>query len=261
MPYIQRKIFAGKTIGVEKVYSGRYGRKSGRGEREKPTPEAMARYNERQAAKKLRWTLNENFGKGDYHVTLTYAPVNRTDKREAEKRVTSFLRKLKRRYKKYGVELKWVKVTEYERKAIHHHIILNGFVKDGVSADGLIAECWPWGRPKFVKMDENGDYRVLAEYLIKETSRTFREENGAGKKRYSCSRNLRKPRVEVRKMEAKEWRKDPKAPKGWYIDKESFYDGGFNEITGRRCQYYTCIRLPEKGRKRKGEEGKYLPGA
>lgn len=240
--YIKRTVVMRNTIDIEKVYVTRYGRGEAREKRRQPTPEEIERNNARVAAKKLKWILNTNFGPGDYHATLTYRPEERPDKKEARKQLKSLLGKLKRAYKKRGMEFKYIAVTEYKRKSIHHHIVLNGFSGEEDNTVRLIGRLWKCGRPKFVPMDENGEYGQLADYLIKETEKTFRDKEAPGKQRYSRSRNLKMPEIKVEEMKAKEWRKEPKPPKGYYIDKNSFYDG-INGFTGRRCQYYTCVRI------------------
>ncbi|MBQ0100692.1 MAG: hypothetical protein KBS39_04220 [Lachnospiraceae bacterium] len=61
---------------------------------------------------------------------------------------------------------------------------------------------------------------------MKETNRTFRENGNPYKKRYSCSRNLKKPEVTVEVVKANEWRKKPSMPKqleaaGYMIEEDS----------------------------------------
>lgn len=246
MPYIQRKIYMRNTIDVERVYSGRYGRAAERGEKKKLTPEAVSRNNERVAVKKLKRLLNANFGPEDFHITLTYCPEERPDKEGAHKCMKSFLGKMKRRYGKRGTEIKYIAVTEYKGKNIHHHIVMNGYLGEGENTITLVRECWKCGRARFVPLEENGEYIRLAEYLVKETRNSFREKNGPGKQRYTRSRNLIVPKEEVKVMQAKAWKSEPKPPKGYYIDKETFFDG-YSEVTGKRMQYYTCIKIREAG--------------
>lgn len=65
----------------------RAGKNKNREKRENPTPEAVARYNEKMAEKKLRLLLNTNFGPEDFHLVLTYqgTPPGREEaKRELE---------------------------------------------------------------------------------------------------------------------------------------------------------------------------------
>ena len=56
---------------------------------------------------------------------------------------------------------------------------------------------WTHGRPKVNPLDDTGNYRELAEYLIKETSKTFAEAAGPYKKRWNQSKNLRKPKIKI----------------------------------------------------------------
>ena len=90
-------------------------------------------------------------------------------------------------YRKQGLEFKWVAVTEYENKAIHHHLVVNGI------DSRILTRLWSYGRMHIASLDDTGDYIQLAEYLVKETSKTFRNPNATQKKRWRCSRNLKRP--------------------------------------------------------------------
>lgn len=85
-------------------------------------------------------------------------------------------------------------------------------------------------------MYEEGGFRRLANYLAKEPD----QENKLKESRYSCSRNLKPPKTKIRSL--KRWAADPKPKKGYYIEKETFYEGK-NPITGRKYRSYTMIRL------------------
>ena len=77
---------------------------------------------------------------------------------------------------KIGVEFKWVLVTEYENKAIHHHVIIN----DAPGLFEIVKKQWKYGRPNFTPLDD--DVQGLAEYLVKETNKTFRNEDNVNKR-------------------------------------------------------------------------------
>ena len=78
------------------------------------------------------------------------------------------------------------------------------------------------GNPKFVMLYDSGEYSQLADYLIKETERTFRDEDSAVKQRYSCSRNLTKPK------------KDRGADAGQDLETGSAAAEGILHIAGQR---------------------------
>ena len=69
-------------------------------------------------------------------------------------------------------------------------------------------------------LDDTGNYKKLAEYLIKETEKTFRLEDSVAKQRYSPSRNLYRPIAKREFVSEKELFDDPKPLKGYYIPKD-----------------------------------------
>jgi RNA processing factor Prp31 len=241
VPYYRTEITAGRTIEVIKSYSRRIGDHKPRGGRDKPTQEEMQQVNRRNAETRLRRLINTNFGYGDYHLVLTYRKDQRPDPAEARKKITKFLRQLRRTYKKIGEELKYIVVTEYEKKAIHHHLIINGV---DANINKIVRDCWEWGSPHFTPLDDTGQYKELAAYFIKETAETYKKKDGGARQRYSCSRNLVKPVTKTTVIEkASKWIEDPKPKKGYYIDKDSTYNG--TDWSGRPIQYYTMIKLPD----------------
>lgn len=245
MPYIRIEYICGDVIEVEKIHTGRYGAPGQkRQKKKKPTREEVAKQNELNAIKKLRRKMNCNFGIGDYHMTLTYKKELRPDPEGVRKIISQFLKKLRALYRKHEAELKYIMTTEYKSKAIHHHLVINGADTWNVPAE--IQKIWKYGRPKFTTLDDTGNYGQLAEYFVKETGSSFREPDNPNKSRYTCSRNLKEPIVRKKVLLGKSWREEPRPKEGWYIDKNSFYEG-VNPVTGYRYQYYTMIRI-KRGR-------------
>lgn len=243
MPYIKEVCRAGKTIEVGKYYSSRYGIKGiKRSANHAPTPEQMQRANERAATKKLRRIINTNFGLGDIHLVLTYRRDLTPTPDEARKHLERFLRKARGYYAQaYGRDLKYITVTEYKRARVHHHLIL-----PSLSMTELYG-LWQHGRPHITPLDATGQYGQLAEYLIKETAKTFAEDSSPYKKRWNQSKNMIPPTVKKEIIQANSWRKKPKAIAGYYVDKDSVCNG---ECEGNGCayQFYTMIMLGQKAR-------------
>ena len=238
---------AGMTIEVEKYFTTRYHKKGiTRGENKKPTPEKMDIINERNAEKTLRQLINNNFGLGDLHQTLTYKKDIRPDPEESKKELERYLRKVRTLYKRRDEELKYITVTEYKNKAIHHHIIIN--MVNSVSTKE-INELWTNGRTRFTYLDDTGQYSALAHYLIKETRKTFREEGAPSKRRWNPSRNLEKPKTDIEIVRAKEWRKDPEPLKGYLLESDSI-KAGYHDFTGWPFQCYSMLRVNERGKRR-----------
>lgn len=170
MPYLKKIWRFPNSIEVEKVYSGRYGRRGGHAPKSKPSPEEVQKINERNVINKLRRILKANFTEDDWHLVLTYKKDARPEPEAAKKLVDKFLRQMRNGYKKAGQSLKYILVTEYHNKAIHHHLVINNIPE----TIGLVKKYWTYGRPNFSPMLEEHTYGELAEYLLKETKKTFR---------------------------------------------------------------------------------------
>lgn len=214
-----------------------------RGPREKKNREEIAQANMRQAARRLARKINANFRPGDLHVTLTYRPKERPDREQAQKNIKKLLDDLRRAYKKAGKMLKYILVTEYKNKAIHHHLIINNINDGSRTTQDYIRGFWKdRGSPKYVQLYDDAEYRVLAEYLIKETEKTFREQDSPVKQRYSCSRNLVDPKPESRIRKTKNgWKLDPEPRAGYYIIPETIYNGF--DRAGYPYQRYVMVKL------------------
>ena len=224
-----------------------------RKKKRKPTSESVQRNNERLAERHLAILLGNNFEDGDYHITLTYA--REPDPEESKKIMRNYLDRLRRLYKKHDVILKWVVVTEYHGHRLHHHMILNRLDWNKVR------DCWKHGAAFVQELYTAGDYRRLAGYLIKETSKTFRETK-IQKQRFRHSKSVVYPDQKVEEVSAAVLVKDPKATPGWHIDRESVYYGK-NPYSGAPYLEYVEIRdaaepakykLWPKGKRRKYKE-------
>lgn len=194
-----------------------------RGKKKKATQPKQNDLNEKNAKRYLVQLGNGNFAKGDLHTSLTYDKKHLPGTvEEAERIVSNYLRRIAYRRKKLGLEpLKYILVTEYKYgkdgqqiTRLHHHIIMNG----GIDRDEIEA-MWTtkrinWNRYKSdrkyrdsieqigwvnadrLQVNENG-IEALCKYIVKTPQ---------GKKRYSSSRNLRRP--EVQKNDSMEQQRD-----------------------------------------------------
>lgn len=248
MPYIERITKAGRTIDVERYYSARYGK---RGQKRatwtKVTPDEQKKINNRRAETKLRRILNANFTSNDYHVVLSYQKARGEkgrDPNQMKDDIARFLRQLRKEYKARGDELKYVHVPEIgSHGARHHHLVLNQIPPD------VIAKCWPHGRIHLNPLDTSGEYRQLAAYLLKYTSKTIGSENRLSGKRWNASRNLIHPESEIKIITEREWfRTEARVPKRfsgrYYIDKSSIQSGVSSpEYNGYGYFRFTMVRL------------------
>lgn len=204
-----------------------------------PTPEAVHAVNQRLAEKNLARLINHNFNPGDWHLVLTYrgkAPSADQAKVDKER----FLRKAKAAADKAGTDFKWIAVTEYQHARIHHHVICSNLPFE------IISKAWGHGQVRPSVLDKSRNYKRLAEYLIKETSKTYREEGSVFHRRYTCSRNIIRPAVKKTVIEARDI-PDPKALKGYYVDQDSVrrYE---HAITGLEHLEYTMVSMDERPR-------------
>lgn len=239
MPHIKNTYRYKNIVEVERVHSGRFGKRPDRGDRKKPTPEEMQKINERNAIKKLRRKIYANFEPGDLFLTLTYRREERPTAEEAKRELRRFFGRLRTEYKKRGESLRYIIVTEYTNKAIHHHLILND-LPEGNGAK-IISRQWTKGATHCKFLYEDGQYELLASYLVKETGKHFRETGNEMKCRYSCSRNLVDPKKETKILKNDDWPEEPRIPKGYALDKQSLWNG-INKM-GYRYQYYRLVRI------------------
>lgn len=260
MPYVKRTTRAGRTVEVEYYYTSRYNRKGQhRADKIKPTDEAQKKINKRQAERKLRLLINENFSYGDYHVVLDYIRKPDTPDRtreEMKRDIAFFLREARKLYRKNGKELKYIHVMEIGKKgARHHHLVINKLDTE------LLQQAWykaydGHNRIKVFPLDDSGNYADLAAYLIKYTDEHRTEEDGALMgKRYNCSKNLVRPEPEYEIVTSRSYYKvsqNPQAPKGYYILPDSIEQGVTSpEYYGYGWYRYTMIKLEQGGQDEK----------
>ena len=249
MPYVERVTKAGKTIEIDRFYTSRY-HKAGikRGDKVKPTNEAQKKVNTRKAERTLRLILAENYQDGDLHIDFGYIRKQGEPYRtreEMRKDADVFLRELRKAYKKQGRELKYVHVMEVGSKGSrHHHLVINHI------DTRLIQAAWKKAYPAnskihFHPLDTNGDYSKLAAYLIKYTDKTVGTEEGIQGKRWNCSKNLIRPEPEYRIIHSRnQFYTEPKAIKGYYVDKDSVRIGVHSEeFYGYGYLSYRMVRL------------------
>ncbi|WP_313292612.1 rolling circle replication-associated protein [Faecalispora jeddahensis] len=161
---------------------------------------------------------------------------------KAKKLFRNFIRRIQNAYRKEGKDLKYVFAAERGsrgQKKIHFHMICNYIDLRILSA------LWPWGRIRFVPLDDTGQYAKLAAYIIKRTSKTFRSGEMSYKKRYSPSRNLVIPEPENEVVPRSKWLKEPRAAWGYYIEKGKTVNG-ISKVTGYPYQFYSMVQLSDK---------------
>lgn len=215
----------------------------------KPTSEAVRKNNDRLAAKQLTRVINANFYPGDLHTTLTYAEVVSVE--EAQHQLDLWLRRMRREFRKAGKDFRYIAVTEYEHHRIHHHVVMSYIDLP------VITTQWSIGRVRCTALDRSRSYRALAEYLIKETQKTFRDPDNSTKRRWKASRNLKRPVVKREWVSVRELWRDPKPLKGYQIDQDSIRHYQ-NPITGIEHLEYEMISLDPVPRLKTWRRGKVI---
>ncbi|MDR1954301.1 MAG: hypothetical protein LBQ21_07535 [Clostridiales Family XIII bacterium] len=226
---------AGQTYFI-RIFGARKSRPPGmkREKRCRPTCEQVRHLNALRAERYFQMLLNHNFRDGDYHLTLTYEVVPTVD--QARKNIEKFQRRLRSLYRRRGVLLRWVSVTEYQRNRIHHHMVITG----GVSLEDIKA-IWPDGFIFDRRLHTHGDYRDLASYLLKETRHHLPAEGVPSNRRYGYSRTIVKPETRREDVNLSEM-DTPKVPKGYYLDEETKFEG-LNPVTERPFVEYVLLPL------------------
>lgn len=205
MPYIRRRVYVADRIEERRYRCTRTGKGIPRGKNKGITPADVAIINEINARENLRLLIDHNFGAGDMHLTLTYAG-NQPPLEEAKKSLKGFFRRLRAYYRSLGIELKYIATTEYRGHRVHHHVIINA-PEQGINLKKL-SKLWGHSRPYITPLDDSGDYRSLGEYLIKE--QLIEVDGRCTGKRWSQSRNLKKPKVEKEIIKRSDIVKEPR---------------------------------------------------
>ena len=160
------------------------------------TPERIQKYNEQRARFRLELLMDNNFTADDLNMTLTYTEA--PTEAEARKDVKNYIARLKRARARKGLpEMKYVYALEDERdgrkKQLHCHLVMSGGI-DRKEAE----EIWRKGSKArgFANCDElqpdKEGLRKLAFYIYDQNRG---KETAKGKRHYTCSKNLKEPKV------------------------------------------------------------------
>ena len=115
----------------------------------------------------------------------------------------------------------------------------------------LLKKCWDKGWITIKPMDDNGQYRRLAEYFVKYSEKTMKTCEGFTGRRYNSSKNLVIPEPQKKTVSSRNaFNHIVKVPSGWYLDKDSIREA-WHEMTGFMYFTYTLIY---DGRYRKQDE-------
>jgi len=177
-------------------------------------------------------------------MTITYRKGDRPAWQQMMKDIGKLLRKVRQKYKQAGEALKYIyRLAIGKRGGPHIHMLVNR-IRD---TDRIFAEAWKLGHINFKPIYEEGDYKALAEYIVKPAE----DWEPPDLKRYHPSRNLiRKEPVRkvIRRRSLCERTGEPRypaAPKGYAVDKDSVLYGR-NPVTGYFYRHYTLVKLDRR---------------
>lgn len=237
------------VIEVEEYLDGRYGAPGEkRAEKKKATPEEIARVNQWNKEKKARHRLRMYFHVNDYFITLTYKKEARPpDMKTVKRHFRDFYTYLRKEYRKRGQELRWIRNIENTATDNWHiHVVVNR-ISD---TDVILSKAWSHGKVRDKQLlYEKGEFRRLAQYITKDekSQAKYLEEGILDHKiteaSYSTSKNMPLPEPDVKKLDR--WPKEPKVRKGFYLEKESYFEGK-NKFTHYPYRHYTMIRIERR---------------
>lgn len=186
MGYRTRTIKAGPRLEVE-IFPifGRESTAKARAAKKNVSSEAVQRCNDERAKRKVIRLIDANFDERDLHITLTYAGEP-PKYEQAQKDVKNFLRTVKRKREKRGLDqLKYIYTIEGNedgtRERIHVHMIISG----GIDRQEL-EDIWANGYANADHLQPNEDgLERLARYITKQQR---------NRRRWARSRNLQQPK-------------------------------------------------------------------
>lgn len=268
MSYMQKKYRYGNCIEIKQFHTARYGAPGQpRQKKTKPTPEAVKRQNQRRKEEQTARIIGANFVEGDYVRTLTFAPAQRpADMKEAQKIFKDFYQRLRREYRKRYFELFWIANIECTpRGAWHIHFICNAIF----GGSDIIKELWQHGGvyDQLIR-DITRSGKDLGSYMSKTPDSTAAGEHKVAEAKLTHSKNLIIPEAEEKLISGWKLKDAPRIPKGWYLIKESYFEG--INLEGYKYRTFKLARLkplpprdrswrpPAAGRRRKKSESRHL---
>ena len=258
MGYIRERYDLFNSIEIREHMDCRHQGEGTRCEKRKRTTEEMKRANQRRKEEKARRLIWANFEPGDYVRTLTFKKDRRpADMKEAQSIKAKFLRQLAREYGKRFYKLLWIANIECPpRGAWHIHLICNRIEGGG----DIIKDLWRQYGGVYDQELADIQGKDIGAYITKSPDSADDGEHKVIESKYSHSRNLTVP--EPKRTEISGWRMSdaPRVPKGFYLDKDSMYEGV--NMAGYQYRTYIIRRLVPKPRNRrtkgKKDESRHL---
>lgn len=256
MRYLEYATVAGKTIITQFTFSTPRKKGERRSKRQNASPEKMVMVNRANREYNLTADLNCNFGPGDYDIVLEELPG--TTYKEGEVNLAKFKRKIRDYCNKHNLSFLCISATGRGENAhnLDHHIVLNKDVPFDV-----ILSAWRISTVHVDHLDDSGNYRRHANYLLKNADQTA-SERPKGSKAYLTSRQIVHPERRKKTLRRIPFRiidpEDIRPRKGYAVDKDSIriYT---HPITECPCVYYIEYALTDTPRINKSSLGKRVP--
>ncbi|EOU1596819.1 hypothetical protein QYB28_002958 [Clostridium perfringens] len=193
MAWREKRIYSGDMLEIEIYPISIQEKNKSRSRKKRESSLGQRNLNEKNSKKNIVRLINTNFTEKDLGVTLTYKENELPESlEEAKKDVSNFIRRVKRYLKKNKLpDLKYISVVEYKEKRknnkavrIHHHLIMSG----DIGRDKL-ESLWNKGRCNTYRLQSDDfGFEGIAKYMLKDPK---------GNRRYSASRNLKKPVIKI----------------------------------------------------------------
>ena len=259
MAYKLKKFNCKNSNEREITFCGNFGRKGEkRAPKTKPTEEAVKIQNHKRKSTEVRRLLKINFNENDYWITVKYASGYQPEIHQIKKDFAFLLRKLRKIYREHGAELKYIIRLEISSRGIPHaHMVVNDIA--GCKVDAEIKKIWSKiignAGIYFTHLYEKGGFKQLADYITKEPKEgeqrqlsLFDIQTRKCFVKYSRSRNLKKPEVDIREYTRRTVEKyiteSIKVSEGYYLDKDSVVYG-INPYTGKTYLHYTEVKFKD----------------
>ena len=251
MPYVEKRIYSGDILEVERYSVTKGGRPRGSRNAEQPGKD-QAELNSVQSWRLLFRMLNCNFSRdaGDMCITLRFAEM--VTRAEANREYAAFLRRVRNARQRMELEpLRYICVRESQSGREHAHVIVNA----GIPFE-MLSQMWKPGTLWCSRLDDTNNYKELARYLTNQhkprkgsdSQENAKEPHRKHQRSWTCSRNLQKPIVKKRPCRPVTLNTMPRAPKGYELLPEYFRDA---DVFGNLFLKWTCRKLPEPNRNRK----------
>lgn len=208
--------------------------------KEKPTCERIKKNNQRRKQREAGRMVEQYFNEDDLVLTLTFKKELRPEDMKAAKQMfKDFANYLRKEYRKRYYELFWMRNIEVgPRNGWHIHVIVNRIE----GAEFIAKDYWRQFGGVFVEylQDKRDQGKDIGEYIAKSPITCERISDAS----WSHSRNIKKVEGEDTIISGHAMTDKPRVPKGWYLDKESCYEG--TNADGYPYRTYTIRRLKKQ---------------